>query len=386
MLGIHESRWAKTMAGSHPRKPKGYDEFLRELKIRVKEARVRAALAVNSELVRLYWGIGRDIPRNLKCMKGFAQAWPDEAIVQQLVALLPWGHNVRLLDRVKDPEQRVWYAKQTIENGWSRNMLVRHVERGLFEARGGARTNFEDTLPAPQSDLARETLKDPYKFDFLGVGVEAEERVIEGALVRHIRNFLLELGQGFAFVVIELKTGRFRPEFAGKLNFYLSPVDDLLRLWRDEPTHRADRRAAIAELTAPQLVALHREGDASVRDELLQVARLAASPRHKELLMYVRQSTDAQFVASARALARAAGSDLPADLIVDRETLATIGGSSADIERQRAAISRILASARSRRLIALAPFLDHDDPRVRARVARAIRSCVRRVADLSLRV
>lgn len=271
-----------------------YDELLSDLKGRIRVAQIRASLSVNRELVLLYWGIGKDIlerqnragwgsriidqlgqdlrrefpemkglsPRNLKYMRAFAEAWPDEEIVQQLVAQIPWGHNIRLLDKLSDSEVRTWYAQRTIQNGWSRNVLEIQIETGLHERQGAATTNFASTLPAPQSDLARELIKDPYKFDFLGIGQEAEERVIEEALVRHIQEFLLELGVGFAFVgrqhrleaggdeffidllfyhlrlrcyiVIELKAGKFKPEYAGKLNFYLSAVDDLLRHPSDE--------------------------------------------------------------------------------------------------------------------------------------------------------
>ncbi|MBL8897959.1 MAG: DUF1016 family protein [Planctomycetes bacterium] len=296
----------------HPlQRPEGYDDLLRDLKERVRTARVRAALAVNRELVLLYWSIGREIlerqerlgwgtqvierlaldlrtefpdlrgfsARNLKYMRRFARAWPDAAIVQQLVAQLPWGHNVRLLEQLRDPDQRLWYAREALEHGWSRNVLVLQIERRLFEARGSATTNFATTLPAPQSDLARETLKDPYLLDFLGIADDAEERAIERELVRQIRDFLLELGQGFAFVgsqvplqvgreefridllfyhlklrcfvVIELKAGSFRPEHMGKLHFYLSAVDELLRHPDDQPSIGLilckDRDATVAE-------------------------------------------------------------------------------------------------------------------------------------------
>ncbi|MEQ8766851.1 MAG: PDDEXK nuclease domain-containing protein [Planctomycetota bacterium] len=283
-------------ADSLTKRPEGYEDLLRELKERIRVARVQAALAVNRELVLLYWTIGRDIlerqerlgwgakvieqlaadlrrefpgskgfsSRNLKYMRSFAQAWPDEAIVQGPLAQITWWHNLALLEKVKDPDQRLWYARKTVENGWSRNALVIHIERELFEAKGSGPTNFDATLPAPQSDLARETLKDPYKLDFLGIAEDAEERVIEQGLVRHIRDFLIELGKGFAFVgnqvplevggeefridllfyhlqlrcfiVIELKAGKFKPEHMGKLNFYLSAVDDLLRHQDDQPS------------------------------------------------------------------------------------------------------------------------------------------------------
>ncbi|KAA3604370.1 MAG: DUF1016 domain-containing protein [Planctomycetota bacterium] len=284
------------MVRNYPTKPEGYAELLGELKTRIREARVRAALAVNSELVLLYWSIGRGIltrqegrswgakvvdrlaadlrkafpemkglsSRNLLFMRNLAQAWPDVEIVKQLVSQIPWGHNIRLMQRVKDPSERVWYIRACIEHGWSRNVLEMQIETGLYRRRGGASSNFERTLPAPQSDLARETLKDPYNFDFLAVADDARERAIERGLVEHIRDFLLELGQGFSFVgnqyrlevggedfyidllfyhlklrcyvVLELKAGGFKPEYTGKLNFYLSAVDDLLRHPDDQPS------------------------------------------------------------------------------------------------------------------------------------------------------
>ncbi len=276
--------------------PPEYGSFLEELKERIRTAQVRAALSVNQELILLYWQIGqrilelqqaqgwgakvierlstdlrREFPSmkglsrtNLLYMRGFAEAWPDEAIVQQVVGRIPWGHNVRLLDRLNTAEERLWYARQAIEHSWSRNVLELQIETRLHERQGQAATNFERTLPPPQSDLARQLLKDPYTFDFLGLEQEAQEREIEAALVEHIRQFLLELGVGFAFVgsqyrlevggdeffidllfyhlklrcyvVIELKAGPFKPEHAGKLNFYLAAVDDLLRHPDDAPS------------------------------------------------------------------------------------------------------------------------------------------------------
>jgi predicted nuclease of restriction endonuclease-like (RecB) superfamily len=197
-------------------------------------------------------------------MRAFADAWPDEAIVQQAAGQIPWFHNCVLLDKIKDTDQRLWYARATIENGWSRNVLVIQVESKLYERQGKATSNFERSLPAPQSDLARQLLKDPYNFEFLAVQQDAEERAIEKGLVDHIQRFLLELGAGFAFVgrqyhlevdeedfyldllfyhlklrcyvVIELKTGKFKPEYAGKMNFYLAVVDDVLRHPDDAPS------------------------------------------------------------------------------------------------------------------------------------------------------
>ena len=276
--------------------PSDYSQFLAELKGHIRETQVRAALAVNSELVQLYWRIGRSIlqqeqqqgwgaelvvrlaqdlrqdfpsltgfsPRNMRYMKAFAEAWPDEAILQQLVAKIPWGHNVRLLDKVKDQAERAWYVHETIENGWSRNVLAAQVESGLYHRQGRAVSNFSRTLPAPQSELAQQILKDPYTFDFLTLGAEAQERDLECGLLEHVRSFLLELGKGFAlvgsqyhlevggqdyyldlvfyhlklrcFVIIDLKMGEFKPEDSGKMNFYLSAADDLLRHPTDQPT------------------------------------------------------------------------------------------------------------------------------------------------------
>jgi len=194
-------------------------------------------------------------------MRAFAEAWP---IVQQPVAQLPWGHNVRLLDLVESPEERLWYAEQTATNGWSRNVLVMQIESGLYRRQGKALTNFQATLPATQSDLAQQLIKDPYNFDFLTLATQAQERDLEQGLLAHLRQFLIELGVGFAFVgsqvplevggedfkidllfyhlklrcfvVIDLKMGRFKPEYAGKMNFYLSAVDDLLRHPDDKPS------------------------------------------------------------------------------------------------------------------------------------------------------
>jgi predicted nuclease of restriction endonuclease-like (RecB) superfamily len=273
-----------------------YEDFLRDLKDRIRTAQVRASLAVNRELVLLYWQIGRDIlsrqqqqgwgakvieqlakdlqqefpdmkgfsSRNLKYMRAFAEAYPNEQIVQQAVAQIPWGHNVRILDKVKSTQERLWYVQSTFEYGWSRNVLEHQIETQLYNRQGKATTNFDRTLPQPQSDLARQLLKDPYNFDFLSLGKEAQERDLEKALVDRMRNFLLELGLGFAFVgsqyhlevgeqdfyidllfyhlklrcyvVIDLKMTGFQPEHSGKMNFYIAVVDDLLRHPDDRPT------------------------------------------------------------------------------------------------------------------------------------------------------
>lgn len=202
--------------------------------------------------------------RNLKYMRSLADAYPEEAIVQQLVAQIPWGHNVRILDSVKDQNERLWYIQQTIENGWSRAILEYQISSKLYQRQGKAITNFEQTLPQPQSDLAQQILKSPYNFDFLSLGKEAQERDLERALIAHMRDFLLELGVGFSFVgsqyplevggqdfridllfyhlklrcfiVIDLKMGKFEPAFSGQLNFYVNVVDDLLRHPDDQPT------------------------------------------------------------------------------------------------------------------------------------------------------
>ncbi|MBD1995103.1 DUF1016 family protein [Leptolyngbya sp. FACHB-541] len=175
-----------------------------------------------------------------------------------------WFHNCVLLDKVKDPEERLWYIQKTLEYGWSRNVLVLQVESGLYQRQGEAITNFEQVLPPAQSDLVQQIIKDPYHFDFLCLGEERSERILERGLIDHIRDFLMELGVGFAFlgsqypievsgkeyrldllfyhvklhcyVVIDLKMGEFEPEFSGKMNFYVAAVDNLLRSPQDEPT------------------------------------------------------------------------------------------------------------------------------------------------------
>jgi predicted nuclease of restriction endonuclease-like (RecB) superfamily len=276
--------------------PSDYGPWLAELKTRIHLAQQRAARSVNRELVLLYWQIGRDILErqgregwgakvierlsvdlrnafpemkgfsraNLLYMRAFAEAWPDPQIVQQAVGQLPWGHNLVLLSKLKTTDLRLAYATRAAEMGWSRAVLVHHIERRLLEREGQATTNFDLRLPPPSSDLARESLKDPYLFDFLGVGDEASERAIETALVDHITRFLLELGAGFAYVgrqvplevggedffidllfyhlklrcyvVIELKATAFKPEHTGQLSFYLSAVDAQMKGEHDAPT------------------------------------------------------------------------------------------------------------------------------------------------------
>lgn len=276
--------------------PPDYAVWLAELKTRIHGAQQRATLAVSRELVQLYWQIGRDIlqrqnrdgwgakvidrlaqdlrnafpdmkgfsPRNLKYMRAFADAWPDSEFVQEVLAQLPWYHQIALLDKLKTADERRWYAAKALEQHWSRNVLVMQIEARLLERSGQAVTNFPVTLPRPQSDLAGECLRDPYRFGFLGLTENAQEREIENALVKHVTEFLLELGAGFAyvgrqvllnvggeeffidllfyhlklrcFVVVELKTGDFKPEHLGKLGFYLTAIDRDMKNAHDNPT------------------------------------------------------------------------------------------------------------------------------------------------------
>ena len=273
-----------------------YFVLLEDLKQRIRQAQVKAAIAVNRELVSLYWQIGQDIlnrqevkgwgskvidrlakdlkrefpgvkgfsSRNLKYMRAFAKAYPGEQIVQHPAAQIPWFHNCTLLDKVKEPTERLWYIQKTIENGWSRNVLVLQIESSLYKRQGGAVTNFERTLPQPQSDLAQSLVKDPYNFDFLTISEDAKEQELERGLIEHMRDFLLELGVGFAFVgnqyplevdgkdyrldllfyhtrlhcyiIIDLKMGEFEPAFSGQMNFYVSAVNHTLCTERDHPT------------------------------------------------------------------------------------------------------------------------------------------------------
>jgi predicted nuclease of restriction endonuclease-like (RecB) superfamily len=276
--------------------PEGYADLVGEIKRRIQTERLRTVMAANSAMVLLYWDIGRLIlerqeregwgakvidrlsadlreaypdmsglsPRNLLFMRSFAAAYPDLAIVKQLVSLLPWGHIIRLLQRIKDPDTRLWYAKASIEQGWSRNILEFQIDAYAHERQGKAITNFPATLPPAESDMAAQIFKDPYLFDFLGTADPRREREVEQALIDHIQRFLLELGAGFAFVgrqvhlefashdfyldllfyhlklrcfvVVELKAVPFDPGFLGTMNMYLSAVDDLLRHPDDKPS------------------------------------------------------------------------------------------------------------------------------------------------------
>ena len=305
--------------------------LLADVKGRIQTAQTRAVLAVNTELVRLYWDIGRiieerqqregwgaavipglarELHNELPDLKGFSERnigrmiafyreypipdailpqpaaklpapgkmpqavanLPTSAIVPQTAAklvdtpfwLIPWFHHVILMEKVKDLPTRRWYMEQTLASGWSRNVLALQIDARAHARHGKAMTNFNQLLPAPQSDLAQQTLKDPYIFDFLTLTEPFHERELETSLVRHLERFLLELGSGFAFVgrqyrldvggedfyidllfyhlrlrafiVIDLKKGRFKPEYAGKLNFYCNIVNDRLRHPSDQPT------------------------------------------------------------------------------------------------------------------------------------------------------
>lgn len=315
--------------------PVGYAELFGQLKQRIREAQIRAALSVNRELVLLYWQIGRDIlqrqeqegwgakvidrlardlkhefpemkgfsPRNLKYMRAFAAAYPDESIVQTTPAQITWYHSTTLLDKVKDADEREWYARAVVLHGWSRDVMVHQIDTDLYHRQGQAVTNFDRTLPTPDSDLARQILKDPYNFDFLTLDAEARERDLEHGLLQHLRDFLLELGVGFAFVgsqyhlevggedfyldllfyhlrlrryvVIDLKIGEFKPEYAGKINFYLAATDDLLRHGDDQPSigiilcrtrNRTIAEYALRDLHAPLGVATYRLTEALPED------------------------------------------------------------------------------------------------------------------------
>ncbi|MEI7493118.1 MAG: PDDEXK nuclease domain-containing protein [Alphaproteobacteria bacterium] len=273
-----------------------YNLFLSNLKKRVSLSRHKAVLSVNKELILLYhhigtvilnsqtnhgWGakiidqLSRDLrsefpemkgfsPQNLKYMRRFAEEYSFDEIGQQAIDQLPWGHIITLIYDIANKTERTFYINGTIQNGWSRNILSMQIETDLFKRQGKSITNFQSQLSSPHSDLAQATLKNPYLFDFLSLGDDAHEREVEKGLVSHIEKFLLELGEGFAFlgrqyhlqvedqdfyidllfyhiklrsfVVIELKSGKFKPEYAGKLNFYLSAVDDLLRQPGDNPS------------------------------------------------------------------------------------------------------------------------------------------------------
>ncbi len=341
--------------------PDNYAAILDRLKEDVRASRSKAAMAVNRELIGLYWRLGQTIveqqsqaewgrsvverlaadlknsfpdmkgfsPANLWRMRSFYLAWSgaaanlaqlvrdlsalpalppaspsnaivvtgesDPAILAQLVRELPWGHNILLFQKIKDPALRLWYLQKALAHGWSRNILSMQIESALHQRQGNAVTNFATTMPRPDSDLAIQTLKDPYNFDFLGLGDEAQEREVERALMAHIKRFLLELGDGFAlvgqqyrltvgekdyyidllfyhitlrcYVAVELKAGSFEPMYVGQLNHYLSALDDKLRGEADNPAiglilcrdkDKVDVEYALRDMKKPMAVADYR--------------------------------------------------------------------------------------------------------------------------------
>lgn len=292
---------------------KNYMTVLQTLKERIRQARLRAVVAVNNELLTVFWEIGNTIrkqekaegwgtktverlasdlkiefpdmkglsPRNLRYMREFVLAYPKFiilqqsvaklnndnknlpfTILQQAVAKLPWGHNCTLLDKLKQPEERLFYAQKAIQNGWTRALLVNQIESGLHKRQGMLTSNFTSSLPAYESELAMQLFKDPYQLDFIMLGEESKERDLENALMNQVTKFLLELGEGFAFmgrqkrfeaggrefcidllfyhtrlrrhIIIDLKIGEFEAEFISKMNLYLGLADDNLKGKYDE--------------------------------------------------------------------------------------------------------------------------------------------------------
>lgn len=276
--------------------PLDYAEVLQSIKTQIQHSCLKAVLSANAALTLLYWQIGQIIltrqtqqgwgakvidrlsfdlkeafpdmrgfsPRNLKYMRAFAEAYPDLEIVQRVIAQIPWRSNLALLDKLKDQDLRLWYAQKTLENGWSQPVLIFQIESGLHQRLGSTSNNFAVSLPPEQSDMATQIFKDPYIFDFLGTDTPRRELDIEKALTAHVEKFLLELGQGFAFVgrqvllevgdtdfrldllfyhlklrcyvVIELKTGKLELQHISQLGFYINVVDDLMRTTDDKPT------------------------------------------------------------------------------------------------------------------------------------------------------
>lgn len=277
-----------------------YFVWIESIKNQIKQSQLKAAISVNSELIHLYWNIGKEITerqltanwgsglieqmsrdlksefpdltgfskRNLElCRQLYSFYNQDDAIAKQAVSqieMIPWGHNILIVQKIKVPKEALFYIQQTIENNWSRSVLQIQIESKLIERQGRAITNFKNTLPKPQSDLANQLLKDPYNFSFLTLESDVQELELEKELVRNVTQFLLELGKGFAYMgrqfelkvgtkeyrldllfyhvklkcyfVIELKTKEFEPEFVGKLNFYLSTIDELVKDENDAPT------------------------------------------------------------------------------------------------------------------------------------------------------
>lgn len=334
-----------------PQSAREYRQWLGQLKARFRQVQLKAAVAVNTELLQFYWGLGTDIVakqaetswgsgflaqlsqdlmqefpnvkgfslRNLKYIRQWHEFWKGTAIGQQAVAQLiaiPWGHNLVIVSKCQSHTEALYYVQQIHTHGWSRAVLTHQIESGLWQREGKAISNFAHTLPVPQSDLAAQVLKDPYVFDFLSLTPEHNERELETALIEHITQFLLELGAGFAYmgrqvplqvgereffldllfyharlhcyVVVELKTGDFEPEFAGKLNFYLKAVDEQLRSEHDSPSiglllcknkDRLVAEYALSDIHKPLGLAsyeLSHSLPAELRDQLPSIEQLEA--------------------------------------------------------------------------------------------------------------
>lgn len=281
--------------------PSGYANFIEVLKAKIRSAQLKAIFSINREMTCLYWEIGRDIVEkqrtdkwgskviekiakdiqdgfpgvegfsrsNLFRMRAFFLAYQtvstDLAVLGMLhIFNIPWGHNVVLLENIKDTKARLWYAQRSLEKGWTRSVLEMWIDADLYQREGKAITNFQNTLPKPQSDLALQAMRDPYVLDFITVVEEIKEREIEQGIMDHLQKFLIELGEGFAFVgrqvpltvegdtsyldllfyhiklrcyvVVEIKAKAFDPKDTGQLNYYLGAVDDILRQPDDRPT------------------------------------------------------------------------------------------------------------------------------------------------------
>ena len=337
------SRKSRTPAIVHQPGAQFYNRFVKGIEERIRAAQFKVVLAANSELVMHYWEIGRDIlasqrrqgwgakvidrlaadlqrafprlsgysARNLKYMRSFAEAWPNRPCVHQLGAQIPWKHNCVLLDRLKDAKSRSFYIRKTIENGWSRSVLIHNLDTRLHKRQGQAPSNFALTLPPAESGLALELLKDPYIFRPAPLDESADERAVENALLKRLKDFLIELGSGFAFVgnqyrlevdgeefyldllfyhtrlhryiVIDLKAGDFRPEFVGKMHFYQAAVDQLVKMPEDGPTIGLilcrGKNKTVVEYTlrnarGPVGVAEYRLLPASVRAQLPEARQL----------------------------------------------------------------------------------------------------------------
>jgi predicted nuclease of restriction endonuclease-like (RecB) superfamily len=309
-----------------------YRDWIKALKSKIYDTKRKVALSINSQLLELYWEIGKDIVerqensdwgsklieqtatelkhefpeikgfsrRNLYAIRQWYKFYSKEySFVPQSVAQIPWGHNRLIITKIKNVDEALFYCNETIKNGWDRDTLEIQIDNDFYNKKGKAVTNFSETFPEKQSKLAVETLKDPYNFDFLGLHDDALEKSIEDELVKHITEFLLELGQGFAFlghqykieisetdyfidmlfyhmelrsyIVIELKAGKFKPEFTGKLNFYLSAVDSQLKKQDDNKTigillckkkERIEAEYALRDINKPMGISEYRLTDA----------------------------------------------------------------------------------------------------------------------------